>query len=144
MSTEAGDRKVKRAHKEWKAAIDKRDIFMGQYQEIFEEFEEILDEVNRKRDRLERVCREEGVGVGPITVSRRTKTTYDGRFLYDMFEDDPDAQDELVQIEYRVKTPVFQRFVQEGRIKRGAVSKAVLDEKITYSLSGVPPKAQIL
>lgn len=142
--TDVGDRKVKRAYSEWQGAISARDKFMEQHQALFEEFENILDDQNRKRDRLERVCREEGIGIGPITVNHRNQVKFDGEYLWGLFEDDPDIRDELVEIDYKIKRPVFDRLVTDGRIKRAQAARAILEEKQVVALSGVPTKAQIL
>jgi len=56
--------------------------FIADASEFRETLEQRTDAREASRIQLERVVREEQLGVGPITVSNRVTTTYDGAYLY--------------------------------------------------------------
>ena len=114
--------------------------YVSQASDFLEQLESKTDAREAARIQLERVIREERVGIGPITVENRTTVSYAGKYLWDVFKDDPETRDELIEVVYKVKTPKFNQLVKEGRLKPKDVDKAIEARKQTVALKGLPGK----
>lgn len=114
----------------------------GEYIQDASEFRETLESRTDAREaariQLERVVREEQVGVGPITVSNRVTVSYDGEYLYNNL--DPSIRDQVVEVVYKVKGTEFKRLSANGEIDASKVEGAILSRKETVALKGVPTK----
>lgn len=106
--------------------------------EFRESMEAKTDAREAARLQLERVVREEQVGIGPITVSNRVTVTYDGKYLYDNLSEE--LREQCVEIVYKVKGEEFKKLVASGDIKADHVDSAILSRKESVALKGIPPK----
>lgn len=150
----SGDQtKVKRYYKKFRNACEAVDHYIQEVGEILhennytksptefaEELENRTDARESARLQLERVVREEKVSIGPIVVENRTTVNYDGEYLYNLFADDEETRDQLVEVVYKVKSAAFNRLATEGRIAPKNVEKAVVSRKHTVALKGMPQK----
>lgn len=114
----------------------------GQFIAAASEFRETMEEKTDAREaariQLERVVREEQLGIGPITVTNRTSVTYDGKYLYENL--DPELRDQVVVVEYKVKGPEFKKLAANGKLSPEQVSEAVLQRVNSVAVKGVPTK----
>ena len=150
----SGDQaKVKRYYKKFRNACESLDRYIAEVGEILfennytksstafsEELEDRTDTREAARLQLERVVREEKVSVGPIVVENRTTVSYDGEYLFNLFADDEETRDQLVEVVYKVKPATFNRLATEGRIAPKDINKAVVARKQTVALKGLPQK----
>jgi len=112
--------------------------YIANASEFRETLEQKTDAREAARIQLERVVREERIGVGPITVSNRVTVVYDGKYLFDNL--DPSIRDKVVTIEYKVNSTEFKRLSSSGEIDQDKVQGAILDRKESVALKGVPTK----
>lgn len=119
-------------------------LFEGGFTRSADDFRDRLEAVTDAREnarlQLERVVREEEIGVGSITVSERTTVTYNGAFLYDLFESNPKVRDRLIEVVYKVKGPEFNKLSKAGHITPEQATQAVVARKRSIALKGVPKR----
>lgn len=151
------NKKVSRYYKKFRDAEEAVDSYLNevggalaesQYisepSDFLEALEKRIDDREVARVQLERVVREEQTGIGPITVQNRTVVSYDGAYLYDLFKDNPEVRDQLVEVQYKVKSSAFTKLAHEGTINAKQAGKAVTGRKNTVALRGVPTKIGLL
>lgn len=112
--------------------------YIAEASEFRETLEQKTDAREAARLQLERVVREEQLGIGPITVSNRVTVTYDGKYLYDNLPED--VRDQCVEVVYKVKTAEFKKLTADGTITSDQVNEAILNRKESVALKGVPAK----
>lgn len=112
--------------------------FISDASEFRETLEERIDKREAHRIQLERVVREEQLGIGPITVQNRTTVTYDGEYLYNNLPEE--LRDQVVEVAYKVKSPEFKKLATNGSISAEQAAEAILTRKESVALKGVPTK----
>ena len=142
--TEAGRKRVNRYYRKFKEAQEKLNKFMMDNEEVIEQFDALSDEYNACLDKLQRACREEEFGIGPISVSHRESPVFNGEYLYKILENQPEIRDELITVQYKVKKPVFERLAKSGVLSSAQSKKAVADVKHSVALSGVPESVTLV
>lgn len=143
-TTDAGRKRVNRYFHKFKTAQEKLNKFMSLNEETMEEFDALSDEYNAALDKLQRACREEEFGIGPISVSHRERPVFDGSFLWDALASKPEIRDELITVEYKVKKPVFERLAKDGQLTQSQIKKAVAEVKHSVALTGVPESVNLV
>lgn len=107
-----------------------------------EEFRETLEQKTDAREaariQLERVVREEQLGVGPITVSNRVTVVYDGEYLYNNLPEN--LRDQVIDVVYKVNNAKFKDLTASGDITQDQVASAIVSRKESVALKGVPQK----
>ena len=112
--------------------------YISDSREFRDRLDKLIEDRNSATVQLERVVREEKIGVGPITVTERTVIHYDGKTLYRQLSDKPEIRDKIIEIEYKVKTPEFRKAVSDGTLTSEQKDSAILDIKKSTTLKGVP------
>lgn len=143
-TTEAGRKRVNRYYRKFKTSQEKLNKFMMDNEEIMTQFDELSDEYNAALDKLQRSCREEEFGVGPISVSHRERPIFDGGYLWNVLKDRPDVRDELIEVQYKVKKPVFERLAKDGQLTKAQIKKGVSEVKHTVALTGIPESVNLV
>lgn len=142
--TDAGRKRVNRYYRKFKEAQERLNKFMMDNEEVMEQLDGLSDEYNACLDKLQRACREEEFGIGPISVAHRQSPVFNGEYLYKLFENQPEIRDEMITIQYKVKKPVFERLAQSGMITNAQAKKAVTEVKHSVALSGVPESVTLV
>lgn len=135
---ELDERRVKEAHKKWKAGRDKLEAFMVKHKDVFDEFYEQAEITNQLRKRFEQACRETGVGCGPVSVVPKRHVEYDVEFLEGLFAKDSAVLRDLIVVKKTVQGKVFDNLVADKRMTPAQVQKAVLASEKRFTLNGVP------
>lgn len=107
-------------------------------EEFRETLQGMMDERENARIQFERVVREERVSIGPIVVTKRSNTAYDGKYLFDNL--DPSIRDEVVEVKYSVKAANIKKLSASGSIPIQILADSIIDTRETVALKGVPSK----
>lgn len=137
MSSEK--KRVERLAREYKKAQDVLEDYIGEYDDIFEQYSILANERNVRLDKLKRAVRETGISAGPLEVSISRSRTFDGKFLFEHFADRVDIQQALVEVVFKVNTSNFDALVQAGEIQAGEAQRAVTGVKTTHRVLHAPP-----
>lgn len=145
------EKKVKRYYKQFQEAAQGVEDYMDEVGDCLaeanyiadsSEFRETLEQKTDAREaariQLERVVREEQLGIGPITVSNRVTVNYDGKYLYDNLPEN--LRDKVVEVVYKVKSAEFKKLATNGEISAEEVSDAIVGRKESVALKGVPQR----
>lgn len=145
------EKKVKRYYKQFQKAAQGVEDYIDEVGECLEEagyiadaseFRESLEQRTDAREaariQLERVVREEQLGIGPITVTNRVTVNYDGEYLYKNLPED--LRDKVVEVVYKVKSAEFKKLATNGEISTEELSEAIIGRKESVALKGVPQK----
>ena len=130
---------VDRLAKEYQKAQNALDEFVGEYEDIFDEYSIKANERNVRLDKLKRKVRATGISGGPLEVSISRRRVFNGKLLYDMLTDREDIQKAIVEIDYKVNTSNFDTLVQAGEIPATEAQAAVKEIKVTYRVLHAPP-----
>ena len=131
---------VDRLAREYRKAQIALDDFVGEYEDIFDEYSIKANERNIRLDKLKRKVRETGIGAGPLEVSVSRKRVFDGKRLFDMFADRVDIQQALVEVTFKVNTSNFDAMVQAGEIQAAEAQAVVKEVKTTHRVLHAPPE----
>jgi hypothetical protein len=132
------EKRVKKAHGKYVEAKARLDAFTDKHAEIIDKMQDLVDAVNAARSKLERTCRETGMGIGTITVTNIKKPVFNTDYLEALFEDREDILQELITTEKKVDRKLFEQLVVEGTITSEQAKKAVLEYDRSRRLNGVP------
>lgn len=130
-------RRVNDAWRRYKEARQRLDELMDKNRAVFEEAYTLSENVNMARKKLDQACRETGIGVGPITVSAVRSPVFDVSYLEKILNGNPVLGD-LIKIEKKVDRKIFEGLISEGALTQAQIRKAILEEKSTYRLTGIP------
>ena len=133
------ERRTKRAWKQYQDARAKLNAHVEENADAFEAAYDLADTVNTARKRAEKVMRETGIGVGPVTVSITRTPVFDTDYLETLIAKRyPDMVDELFTKTTTVQRKVFERLVQDGMITAAQSKKAITEMKPGTRLTGLP------
>lgn len=132
------ERRVKEAWKRYQAARAKLNAHVESFKDAFEDAYELSETCNTLKKRVEKTCRETGVGIGPITVTNSQQPVFDPDYLMTIFKNRPDVLSDLVVTTRKVQRKVFEKLVQDGELSRSQAKKAVTETKEIRRLTGLP------
>ena len=117
-------RKVERLARAYRQAQTALDNYHEEYEDILAEFERLAIERNIALDKLKRGCKETKMSAGPFDIIVSQTREFDGGYLYESLDDS--IRDEVVEIQYKVKPKMFDKYVQSGHIITKIAQKAVV------------------
>lgn len=137
-TTTTTNTRVRRAWRKYKAARDELEGLLSDLGDELAKLYEASDEVNKARRNLEQVCREEGEGVGPITVIRRRSVTYNPDYFEKLLAKEPELLEDLIVRQSKVNNKVLEAYIEAGHITDDEAKLGVADTSVTFQVKGVP------
>lgn len=136
--SKSAKRKVDRLAKSYREAQEALDEYQEEYEDILDGFEKLAIERNIALDKLKRGCKDARMSAGPLEIVVQKNRVFDGKYLYDKL--DGDIRDKIVEVQYKVKPAIFDKFVQSGDIEPKMAKKSVAEMKEVIKALNSPPE----
>lgn len=137
-TTTTKNTRVRRAWRKYKAARDELEGLLSDLGEELAQLYDASDEVNKALRSLEQVCREEGEGIGPITVVRRRSVSYNPDYFEKLLENEPELLDDLIVRQAKVNNKVLEAYIEAGHVTDDEAKLGVADTNVGFQVKGVP------
>ena len=143
MAMTPQEKRVRRLERKFDKMNDQLREFEEDNCDVLDEFRSLVSQRETALKELEIAVRETRIAAAGMTTSIVPKRVFDGRLLYEYFEDDPDVRDNLIKVEYRVDTKVFDQLQRMGHISPNLADSAVSDVKETVRVNSRPKSFQL-
>lgn len=143
MTMTPKEKRVRRLERKFEKLNDQLVEFEEDNAEIIDAFKALIAQRESALKELEIAVRETRIAAAGMTTSLVPKRIFDGRVLYEYFEDDPEVRDNLIKLEFRVDTKVFDQLTRLGHINAHLAEAAISDVKETVRVNSKPKSYQI-
>lgn len=143
MAMSPKENRVRRLEQQFEKMNDQLVEFAEDNSEIIDEYKALVVQRESALKELEIAVRETRIGAAGMTTSIVPKRVFDGRALYEYFEDDPDIRDNLIKLEFKVDTKVFDQLTRLGHINAHLADAAVTDVKEIIRVNSKPKSFQV-
>lgn len=143
MGVSPKEKRVRRLEQKFEKINDQLVEFEEDNSEIVDEYKALIVQRESALKELEIAVRETRIGAAGMTTSLVPKRIFDGRALYEYFEDDPDVRDSLVKLEFKVDTKVFDQLTRLGHINAHLADAAITDVREIVRVNSKPKSFQV-